>query len=169
LIGIVLSLIGKVLSLIRKVQSLIGKVQSLIRIVQSLIGKVQSLIRIVQSLIGKVQSLIRKVLGLTRAIKKRLELKPQSRSERRGIVVLWPHPLIHSPKERGRCVTVGGEDFILYIYNICIFVKKKFKRVRFAGEKTPAKASFLQNLNSSNGTPTRAKTSFIIYYNRSGI
>ena len=49
-----------------------------------------------------------------------------------------------------------GEDFILYIYNICIFVKKKFKRVWFAGEKTPAKASFLQNLKSKNGTPTGA-------------
>jgi len=31
------------------------------------------------------------------------------------------------------------------------------KRVRFAGGKTPAKASFLQNLKSNYGTPTGAK------------
>jgi len=33
-----------------------------------------------------------------------------------------------------------------------------FERIWFAGEKTPAKASFLQILKSKEGTPTRANS-----------
>ncbi len=34
---------------------------------------------------------------------------------------------------------------------------EEIKHIAFAGEKTPAKASFLQNLKRKNGTPTRAQ------------
>ncbi|MEI6490096.1 MAG: hypothetical protein WCP52_14085, partial [Bacteroidota bacterium] len=71
---------------------------------------------------------------------------------------------ITSPKERGRCVTIGISFIYTYIYMYYICLVEKTPNLisrSFAGDNTPAKASYLQILKSKLGTPTRAEMQFI--------